>query len=93
MHPTSTRTAPDRAGVLTKAVIRASDLLDLNDAELAQVIGVSAPTVDSDCLTAQDDRVDGCDVTRASIDRSHAVNQPVTALMTLQWQRPARSAG
>ncbi len=45
MRPNNTKAAPDRAGVLTKAVIRASDLLDLKDAELAQIIGVSAPTV------------------------------------------------
>lgn len=45
MPPTSIKTMPERAPVLTKAVLRAADLLGLEDAELAQVIGVSAPTV------------------------------------------------
>ncbi|TAM09219.1 MAG: DUF2384 domain-containing protein [Nevskiaceae bacterium] len=39
------RPAPDRAAVLTKAVIRAADLLGFKDVELAQIVGVSAPTV------------------------------------------------
>lgn len=45
MRPTNTKTAPDPAAVLTKAVVRAASLLGLKDAELAQVIGVSAPTI------------------------------------------------
>ncbi|MEO5813545.1 MAG: antitoxin Xre-like helix-turn-helix domain-containing protein [Rhodanobacter sp.] len=45
MRPTNARIAPDRAAVLTKAVVHAAELLGLKDAELAQVIGVSAPTV------------------------------------------------
>lgn len=39
------RAAPDRAAVLTKAVIRAADLLGFKDVELAQIVGVSAPTI------------------------------------------------
>ena len=36
---------PDRAQVLTKAVLRAADILGLNQATLATVLGVSASTV------------------------------------------------
>ena len=36
---------PDRAAVLTKAVVRAAGLLGLKGAELARIIGVSEPTV------------------------------------------------
>lgn len=45
MRPTNAKTVPDRAAVLTQAVVRAAGLLGLKDAELAQVIGVSAPTI------------------------------------------------
>ena len=40
-HPRSIPT-PDRAAVLTKAVLRAADRLGLSQQELAQVLGVSA---------------------------------------------------
>lgn len=36
---------PDRGPVLTKAVLNAADRLGLSKADLARVIGVSAPTV------------------------------------------------
>lgn len=36
---------PEQSAVLTRAVIRASGLLGLKDAELGQVIGVSGPTI------------------------------------------------
>lgn len=45
MRPTNIKTAPDRGIVLTKAAVRAADLLGLKDAELAQILGVSAQTV------------------------------------------------
>lgn len=45
MHLTNVKTVPERAAVLTKAVLRAADLLGLKDVELARAIGVSAPTV------------------------------------------------
>ncbi|HEU0276233.1 MAG TPA: antitoxin Xre-like helix-turn-helix domain-containing protein [Rhodanobacteraceae bacterium] len=45
MRPIDAKAPPERARVLTKAVVRASGLLGLKDAELAQVIGVSPPTV------------------------------------------------
>lgn len=45
MRPINVKAAPERAPVLTKAILRASDLLGLKDAELAKIIGVSAPTV------------------------------------------------
>jgi transcriptional regulator with XRE-family HTH domain len=41
-QPTST---PDRGVVLTKALLRAAERLGLTGARLAEVIGVSAPTV------------------------------------------------
>ena len=45
MQPINTRAKPHPATVLTKAVMRASDLLGLKDAELALVIGASPATV------------------------------------------------
>lgn len=45
MHLTNVKTVPERAAVLTKAVLHAADLLGLKDVELARAIGVSAPTV------------------------------------------------
>ncbi len=36
---------PDRAAVLTKAVVNAAKLMGLKGAELARIIGVSEPTV------------------------------------------------
>ena len=45
MQPINTRAKPRPAAVLTKAVMRASDLLGLKDAELALVIGASQATV------------------------------------------------
>lgn len=41
----NTGAPPERAPTLTKAVVHASDLLGLKDAELAQIIGVSVHTV------------------------------------------------
>lgn len=45
MPTAKVKSTPERATVLTKAVLRTADLLGLKDAELAQVIGVSSPTV------------------------------------------------
>ena len=45
MRQVNIKTEPDPAAVLTKSVLRAADLLGLNDADLAQVIGVSPPTI------------------------------------------------
>lgn len=42
---TSFVVAPDRAHVLTKAVLKAADILGLNQVALARVLGVSASTV------------------------------------------------
>ena len=39
------KTAESKAAVLTKAVLRTADILGLKNAELADIIGVSAPTV------------------------------------------------
>lgn len=44
-HMTKTKTKPGRAAVLTKAMLRAADLLGLKDAELARVIGASPANV------------------------------------------------
>ena len=38
-------TTPDPAAVLTKATVRAAEQLGLNNADLAEVIGVSEPTI------------------------------------------------
>lgn len=45
MHFVNVRSVPERTTVLTRAALRAADLLGLNDTELAQIIGVSAATV------------------------------------------------
>lgn len=45
MNAVLLKTAPDPQAVLTKATLRAADLLGLGDGELAKVIGVSASTV------------------------------------------------
>lgn len=45
MPPANIKTTSEPAAVLTKAVLRAAGLLGLEDAELAQIIGVSTPTV------------------------------------------------
>ena len=45
VHPTSKTAAPDRNAVLSKAVLRAAESLDVSDARLAGVIGVSASTL------------------------------------------------
>lgn len=42
---TVTAAAPSRAEVLTKAVLKAADILGLNQMALARVLGVSASTV------------------------------------------------
>ncbi len=42
-HPLAAR--PDPAGVLTRAVARAAERLDISRALLAKVLGVSAPTI------------------------------------------------
>jgi hypothetical protein len=42
---THAATSPDPSAVLTKATLRAAETLQITDAQLAQVIGVSAPSV------------------------------------------------
>lgn len=45
MDTANTASTPDRAMTLTKAVMRATDLLGLRDVDLAQIIGVSPANV------------------------------------------------
>lgn len=45
MRPVMVKAVPERGAALTKAVVRASDMLGLKDVELAQVIGTSRATV------------------------------------------------
>lgn len=45
MNAVLPKTAPDPQTVLTKATLRAADMLGLHDGDLAKVIGVSAATV------------------------------------------------
>ncbi|MDN5874037.1 MAG: MbcA/ParS/Xre antitoxin family protein [Sinobacteraceae bacterium] len=45
MRSTHAKTVPKPTAVLTKAVIRSAVLLGFKDVELAQVVGVSAPTI------------------------------------------------